>query len=175
MIFTPSNFLSLIRGFLVIFFLTENVYYRSLAIVLAMVTDILDGFIARRWNYTSRLGTILDPIMDKFFVLFAIGIFIYEQRMQPWEALCMISRDIAILLFGLYLIIIGAWSKFKFQAIWTGKISTTIQFFILLALTYKRIVPEYVYIICVALGILALFELIFISSRLQSKHPQYKG
>lgn len=165
MIFTPSNFLSLLRGFLVILFLKDDPFYRSLAIVLAMLTDSLDGYLARRWHMISPLGTILDPLMDKFFVFSVAGILIYEQRLQAWEALALISRDFAILFFGLYLTIKGTWSNFKFQSIWAGKIATTIQFFVLLALTFNLPVPSYIFFCFIFLGLLAFIELYFIEQQ----------
>jgi CDP-diacylglycerol--glycerol-3-phosphate 3-phosphatidyltransferase len=157
--FNPSNILSILRGPLALLFMIDNAFYRSLAIFLAMVTDGLDGYLARRWRMTSHLGTILDPLMDKFFVLFIVGVLIHENKMQFWQALAFISRDFAVVLFGIYLACKGAWSRFRFQSIWFGKISTSLQFLILLALTFHFSVPATVYICFIILGILSLYEL----------------
>lgn len=170
MIATPSNLLSLLRGPLVLFFLSENPFYRTLGIVLAMVTDGLDGYLARRWKMTSPLGTILDPIMDKFFVCFILVIFIKEGNLGTWQALSLISRDFAVALFGLYLSLKGIWSSFSFRSIWAGKISTTLQFFVLLALTFKFTIPPFVFFSFIFLGILALAELFFYLTHL--KHQE---
>ena len=70
MIITFSNFLSILRGPLALFFIIDNAFYRCLAIVLAMATDSLDGYLARRFQMTSQIGAFLDPLMDKFFVFF---------------------------------------------------------------------------------------------------------
>lgn len=166
MIATPSNFLSLLRGFLVLFFLSSSPYYRTAAIVLAMLTDSLDGYLARRWGMISRLGTILDPIMDKFFVCFVMIVFIREGTLATWEALALISRDFAILLFGLYLCVKGVWSNFTFQSIWAGKIATTLQFFVLLGLTFHLTIPIYIFICFMILGVGALVELYFIEQQI---------
>lgn len=166
MILTFSNFLSLLRGPLALFFLFDNPFYRSLAIILAMATDSLDGYLARRYRKTSQLGAFLDPLMDKFFVFFAVSIFILERDLKLWEALSLISRDFAVLIFGFYLALRGTWSNFQFRSIWSGKITTTLQFFVLLGLTFHLAMPLYIFLCFIVLGILALFELYFIEQQI---------
>jgi CDP-diacylglycerol--glycerol-3-phosphate 3-phosphatidyltransferase len=166
MILTLSNFLSILRGPLALLFVIDNVFYRSLAIVLAMATDGLDGYLARRYRMTSQIGAFLDPLMDKFFVFFVVNILMLEGHLQLWQALALISRDFAVLLFGLYLALRGTWANFQFRSIWSGKITTTLQFFVLLGLTFHLVMPVYIFWCFIALGILALFELYFIEQQI---------
>jgi CDP-diacylglycerol---glycerol-3-phosphate 3-phosphatidyltransferase len=166
MILTFSNLLSFLRGPLALLFVFDNIFVRSLAIVLAMTTDCLDGYLARRFRMTSQIGAFLDPLMDKFFVFFALNMFIFEGQIKLWEALALISRDFAILLFGLYLALRGTWANFQFRSIWSGKITTTLQFFVLLGLTFHIMMPVYIFCCFIALGILALFELYFIEQQI---------
>lgn len=166
MILTLSNFLSILRGPLALLFMMDNAFYRTLAILLAMITDSLDGYLARRYRMTSQLGAVLDPLMDKFFVFFAVSTLMLEGNLKLWEALALISRDFAVLFFGLYLALRGTWSNFQFRSIWSGKITTTLQFFVLLGLTFHIIIPIYIFWCFIALGILALFELYFIEQQI---------
>lgn len=166
MILTLSNFLSLLRGPLALLFLIDNPLYRMFAIFCAMATDSLDGYLARRFRMTSQIGAFLDPLMDKFFVFFAVGVFIMEGNLRMWEALALISRDFAVLIFGLYLALRRTWSNFQFRSIWSGKITTTLQFFVLLGLTFHVAIPVYIFWCFIALGILALFELYFIEQQI---------
>lgn len=166
MIFTFSNFLSLLRFPLAFLFLFDHPFYRCLAIILAMATDGLDGYLARKFRRTSQLGAFLDPLMDKFFVFFAVSVFISEGNLKLWEAISLISRDFAILIFGLYLALRGTWANFQFRSIWSGKITTTLQFFVLLGLTFQLTMPLYIFWCFIALGILALFELYFIEQQI---------
>lgn len=166
MIFTFSNFLSLLRGPLALLFILDSPFYRSLAIILAMATDSLDGYLARKYRKTSQIGAFLDPLMDKFFVFFAVSMFILEGHLRLWEALALISRDFAVLIFGLYLALRGTWSNFQFRSIWSGKITTTLQFFVLLGLTFHLVMPVYIFWCFIILGILALFELYFIEQQI---------
>jgi CDP-diacylglycerol--glycerol-3-phosphate 3-phosphatidyltransferase len=169
MILTFSNFLSVLRGSLAFVFLLDNPLYRCLAIFLAMLTDCLDGYLARRWNRTSRLGVILDPLMDKFFVFFIVSVFMREQRLQTWQALAFISRDFAVILFGAYLKLKGSWTNFKFRSIYAGKVTTAIQFFVLLALTLQLYVTPYLFFCFIALGFVALIELCLIERQIPKR------
>lgn len=134
---------------------------RAAALILAMISDGLDGYIARRYGMVSRLGTILDPIMDKFFVLFALIVLISENRLTLPEAGILISRDFAVVLFGFYLFFNGRLASYRFRAIWCGKLSTALQFIFLLGLTFHIQFPPYVFSAFIILGVLALVELYY--------------
>lgn len=169
MIFTLSNFLSFVRGPIALLFIFDNVFYRSFAILVALATDCLDGYLARRYRMTSQIGAFLDPLMDKFFVSFAVSMLLFEGNLKLWEALALISRDFAVLLFGLYIALRGTWANFQFRSIWSGKITTTMQFFVLLGLTFHLAMPLYIFWCFIALGILALFELYFIEQQIMRR------
>lgn len=159
MILTVPNVISLLRIPLALVFLQANPYYRALAIVLAMVSDGLDGYFARRFQQSSRLGAVLDPITDKFFVAFVLGTFIFEGKLAPWQTMTFLSRDFAIVLFGFYLTLRGTLISYQVRAIWFGKITTTLQFVVLLALTFQFAIPAYFFALFIALGVMALGEL----------------
>ncbi len=167
MILTLSNFISFLRAPLAFVFLSDSLFFRGFAIVLAMVTDALDGYLARRFRSTSPLGAFLDPLMDKFFVFFIVGVLLSEEKLAMWEALALISRDFAVLIFGCFLIFQGSWSNFQFRAIWSGKVTTSLQFFVLLGLTFHIAIPLYLFWCFIVLGLLALFELYFIEREVQ--------
>ncbi|HAZ15893.1 MAG TPA: CDP-diacylglycerol--glycerol-3-phosphate 3-phosphatidyltransferase [Parachlamydiales bacterium] len=154
-----SNSLTFLRAPLAFLFLAENPTYRLIAIVLAMMTDSIDGYLARLWRSTSRFGAILDPLMDKFFVLFALAVFLHEGRLELWQALAMISRDFFLCAFGMYLALSGQWHAFECQAIRWGKISTALQFFILFGLTLGYSFSWQFYALFILFGILAFVEL----------------
>lgn len=157
------NILSFSRIPLAFAFLSENPYLRVAAILLAALTDFLDGWLARKLNKVSSFGTILDPIADKIFVVFAFIILISESKLAPFYAFEMLSRDWAILLFGFYLLMKGEWATYKIKSFWCGKITTTFQFIVLMALTLNYPVPSPLYAIFVVLGIISLPELYYLN------------
>lgn len=161
--FNVSNVLSALRAPLALAFLSDNPMVRCIAIILAMLTDTLDGYFARRFRNTSQLGAVLDPLMDKFFVVFAFTVFILEGQLTFAQTAAMLCRDLAVVLFGVYLYFAGEWARYQFRSIWCGKVTTAFQFLVLLALTFYYPVPSWAYGVFVILGFFALMELYFMA------------
>lgn len=157
------NLISLLRLPLMAAFLQNNSMLRLSAVMLAGFTDFLDGYIARRFSWNSRLGTWIDPITDKCFVGLALYVYFNEGALSLLGLFCMLSRDIALLIFFFYLIIAGKIKSWKVQAFASGKIATTLQLMILLLLTLNVEIPYYLYFIMAGFGISSLIELLTLS------------
>jgi CDP-diacylglycerol--glycerol-3-phosphate 3-phosphatidyltransferase len=82
-----------------------------------------------------------------------------ESKLALWQVLAMISRDFFLLLFGLYLSLSGHWESYRFTSIRWGKMTTALQFLVLIGLTLGIYFPSYLYGIFVLLGLLAFMEL----------------
>ena len=100
-IFIP-NLLSLIRIGL-IYPILNNIYLGNFEIsiiyfVIASITDGLDGFLARKMDWQTTLGTMLDPVADKLLLSGTIFILWMNQFIPFYIFVIFISRDIAILL-----------------------------------------------------------------------------
>lgn len=157
--FSLSNSLSLLRAPLALLFLYQSVPIRLTAIVLAMFTDYIDGFLARKRRSATQFGAILDPAMDKLFVFIALSVLFSENQLSLWHIIAMISRDFALCLFGIYLTVTGNWQHYQFKSIRWGKITTALQFFVLGALSMHIPLPSFLYVIFIVFGFLALIEL----------------
>lgn len=165
---TVSNSLSFLRAPLAFLFLQTNAELRIVAIVFAMLTDCIDGYLARRTQSTSRFGAILDPAMDKFFVYFALSTLCFEGHIALWQAAAMLSRDAFLCVYGAFMLAAGRWKLIVFRAIRWGKVTTALQFAILIGLVLQMSFPWYLYTTFFVLGALAFFEL------LQAKEWQRK-
>ena len=159
------NSLSLLRASLALLFIVDNVVLRCVVILLAMLTDSVDGYLARRYRYTSKLGALLDPIMDKFFVYVVLSVLVFESQMEMWQAATMLTRDCFLFVFMLYLGITGNWRTFQLRSIRWGKVTTASQFCILLLLVLKFPFPSFLYFFFVLFGCLAFIELIQFARR----------
>ncbi|NDD58438.1 MAG: CDP-alcohol phosphatidyltransferase family protein [Chlamydiae bacterium] len=159
MMFNLSNSLSILRLPLAFLFLSQNNSLRVIAVVLAMFTDSIDGYIARRSKSASRFGAILDPAMDKFFVYFALVVLFLESRLDLWQVLAMISRDFFLLIFWFYLVAIGLIRNYEYQSIRWGKASTALQFVVLIGICTSITFPPSIFMIFVLFGLLAFVEL----------------
>ena len=100
-IFIP-NFLTIVRIALV-YPILNNIYLGNFEIsiiyfVVASITDGLDGFIARKMNWQTELGTLLDPVADKILLSGSIFILWLNQYIPFYIFVIFFSRDVAILL-----------------------------------------------------------------------------
>lgn len=157
--FTLPNLLSLSRFPLALAFCYESPALRFLAVVLAMITDGLDGYYARKQKSTSRIGAILDPMSDKFFVFFALWVLVAEHKLQMWKVAAMLCRDIALIIFGFYLVFKGRLFSYRHKAIWCGKLVTALQLVVLLGLIAGFTIPTSLFTVFILLGCFALVEL----------------
>jgi CDP-diacylglycerol--glycerol-3-phosphate 3-phosphatidyltransferase len=156
---TASNSLSFIRAPLAFLFLQDNTSLRIIAILLAMFTDCTDGYLARKNQSVTRFGAILDPAMDKFFVYFAMTVLFLEKGLAPWEMATMLSRDFFVCLYGLLMVAAGRWKMIVFRAIRWGKMTTALQFIVLIGVVLGISFPWYIFGSFVVMGWLAFFEL----------------
>ena len=100
-IFIP-NLLSIIRIGLV-YPILNNIYLSNFELsiiffIIAAITDALDGFLARKMNWQTYLGTLLDPVADKLLLSGTIFILWLNQLIPFYIFVIFITRDIAILL-----------------------------------------------------------------------------
>ncbi|MDC1311226.1 CDP-diacylglycerol--glycerol-3-phosphate 3-phosphatidyltransferase [Burkholderiales bacterium] len=79
----------------------------ALIFTLAAVTDWLDGFLARRFNQTTRFGAFLDPVADKLMVTTALVILVWLDRVGIFVAAIIIGRELAISALREWMAIIG--------------------------------------------------------------------
>lgn len=99
-IWTVSNFFSLLRVVLLPFILialrSEANYWAVILMIMAALTDALDGLAARYLNQISNLGKMIDPLADKI-AFGAIAYFLVVLRDFPlWAVLILIGRDLLI-------------------------------------------------------------------------------
>jgi CDP-diacylglycerol---glycerol-3-phosphate 3-phosphatidyltransferase len=59
-------------------------------------TDLLDGYLARKWHQITTVGTLLDPIADKLLVSSALIALVQRQVVPGWMAILIIGREFAI-------------------------------------------------------------------------------
>jgi CDP-diacylglycerol--glycerol-3-phosphate 3-phosphatidyltransferase len=108
-------------------------------LVLASITDMLDGFIARRWRLRTELGSYLDPAADKLLFLSTFVIFTIKGEIPVWFTVIIIFRDILIVSGSFYF----RWrsADFKIQPTRAGKWSVFFQIWILACVLIKKLLP----------------------------------
>src|SRR6201996_3114903 len=69
----------------------------ALAIFLvAAATDLLDGYLARRWRQITTIGTLLDPIADKLLISAALVSLVQIHKVPAWMVVLIIGREFAV-------------------------------------------------------------------------------
>jgi len=96
----------------------------------ASVSDGVDGYLARRFDWTSRFGAILDPIADKLMLIVAFLLLTLIGNFPIWLAAVVIGRDLIIVAGAtVYHILFG---EYEFSPTLLGKLSTASQFTLVL-------------------------------------------
>ena len=124
----------------------------------AAITDVLDGWLARRVKATSRWGALLDPIADRVFVLTVVGTFLFTGALSTAAYFILIARDLATAV-GFLVAKTIAWLRpVKFEARPMGKVVTVLQLLTLLAvLAWPETVPVLLAAVAVA-SVLAIVD-----------------
>ena len=71
-------------------------YFAALLFVVAGITDFFDGFIAREWNESTKLGSIIDPLADKMLMLAGFLGLMYLGRADAWAVFLILTREFFI-------------------------------------------------------------------------------
>jgi CDP-diacylglycerol---glycerol-3-phosphate 3-phosphatidyltransferase len=74
----------------------HHAYWATAVFALAMATDWLDGRLARRWETTSELGSLLDPIADKILVLAVLIVLIGHEVAPAWMVAAIVVREFLV-------------------------------------------------------------------------------
>lgn len=147
---TTANKLTLLRMALIPVFLGvlyagfPGSRYVALAIfIIASLTDMLDGYIARHYNQITNFGKFMDPLADKVLVMAAMCYFVEVGRMPGWALAIVLLREFAVS--GMRLVAVEQGRVIA--AAWSGKIKTAatmVCLCLMLALGKPVSAPDYV-------------------------------
>lgn len=145
-VWTIPNVLSMLRLVLVPVFLWAVIageYVAALWIlVAASLTDLLDGYLARRLNQITRLGQLLDPAADRLYIFAALVGLAANALVPWWIVIVIVARDVFLLILGVVLANHGYGPLPVHQL---GKVATFALFFglpvIMLGLAFPAVEP----------------------------------
>ena len=128
-IWTVPNQITLLRlGFLPIFLILisyEHYRWALAVLVVAGLSDGIDGLLARKLNQRSSLGAYLDPIADKLLLSSSFVILAFKKEIAWWLTIIVLSRDVLILVVAVVIILI--WGYRPFPPSLLGKMTTFFQ------------------------------------------------
>ena len=124
---TTANKLTILRVLMIPAFLVVLYWgfpgsrYVALGIyIVACLTDLLDGYIARHYNQVSDFGKFMDPLADKCLVMAALCWFVEEGTFFAWVLAIVLLREFAVS--GMRLVAVEQWRVIA--AAWSGKVKT---------------------------------------------------
>jgi CDP-diacylglycerol--glycerol-3-phosphate 3-phosphatidyltransferase len=127
--------------------------------LIAVISDVIDGYIARRYYQKTKAGAILDPLADKlllvsaFTCLYIVGENFPLFHFPVWFVVIMISRD-AILLLGALIIQLTT-GRFDLEANIYGKITAFVQTLCLIGMLVQWTISQYLWPAAVVLTIIS--------------------
>src|SRR6266404_2417323 len=143
-IWTVPNQITLLRlGFLPIFLILisyEHYRWALAVLVLAGLSDGIDGLLARQLNQRSSLGAYLDPIADKLLLSSSFVILAFKKEIAWWLTIIVLSRDVLILIVAVVIILI--WGYRPFPPSLLGKRTTFFHTVLLFAVRRRASHPS---------------------------------
>ena len=165
------NKLTVLRVIMIPFFVAalmaeggENPAFRYAAaaiFIIASLTDMLDGKIARKYNLVTNFGKFMDPLADKLLVCSALICMIELDQLPAWMVIIIISREFIISGFRL----VAADNGVVIAASYWGKFKTTFQMIAVILLIFNLEALRFLADICVwvalALTVISLADYIW--------------
>ena len=143
-ILTVPNQLTLLRlGFLPLFIILVfyGRYDWGLAIlIVAALTDSMDGLLARSLNQKTRLGAYLDPIADKLLLSSSFVVLALNGQIRWWLTILVLGRDVLILTAAAVILATTGYRAFP-PSIY-GKLTTTVQIFLVFTVLAAAVFPQ---------------------------------
>ncbi|MGB7024361.1 MAG: CDP-alcohol phosphatidyltransferase family protein [Candidatus Acidiferrales bacterium] len=143
-IFTVPNQLTFLRlGFLPFFIIAirYNRYDWALALlIVAGLSDGLDGLLARKLNQKTQLGSFLDPIADKLLLSSSYFMLALKGKIAWWLAILVLGRDVLILVACAVILLVVGYMTFPPSIF--GKLNTTFQVLLVLVVILSALVQH---------------------------------
>ena len=143
------NLLTLLRiaaaPVLIILLRDHNYELALIVFIVAGITDGLDGYIAKRFNFVTELGAHLDPLADKIIIISAYSMLVWLGQIPFWLVTLVIFRDVVIL--GGYIVLMALDGDIPMLPTRISKTNTALQIslviFVLLENTAWNFLPGF--------------------------------
>ena len=150
----------------------ENRTFRMIALalfIIASLTDLLDGKIARKYNLVTNFGKFMDPLADKLLVCSALICLIELNALPAWMVIVIISREFIISGFRL----IASDNGVVIAASYWGKFKTTFQMVSVVLLILD--IPALAFVTTICVWIALLLTIVSLVDYIYKNHNVFQG
>lgn len=144
-IWTVPNQITLLRlGFLPFFLILisyDRYRWALLVLIVAGLSDGIDGLLARSLNQRSSLGAYLDPIADKLLLSSSFIILAFKKQIAWWLTIIVFSRDILILTVAVVILLVSGYRPFPPSLY--GKLTTAGQICLVFIVVLSAAFPDF--------------------------------
>jgi cardiolipin synthase len=142
-IFTLANAVSVVRLMAIPVFLwlviEDRLLIAFVLLVVAVLTDFVDGMIARRMNEITKLGQFLDPFADRLFIAATVIALAIQDVVPWWFVIAVMLRDA---LLGIGGVVMARYGAATLPVKWWGKVATFAMLVVLPLFLLGAVVPE---------------------------------
>ncbi len=160
----------LIPVYIIAFITSETKELAAWIFILASATDVLDGYIARKFNMMTKAGQLLDPLADKLMQLTVVVSLLVAKIIPLWFVIILAVKEILMIVGGIFL-----YSKKTFvKSNIFGKANTVILFIAMIVILFahaSQTITDIVLAISAISNFMAIGSYIYIYAL---KHDQYK-
>ncbi len=162
---------ALIPLFIRIFFssLEKSLLYSILIFILAGITDVLDGYIARKYNIVTKWGQIMDPLADKLMQLSVLVCFTIKRLIPMWVVIIYGIKEFLMIFGGIFLY--TKKDKMVLPANLYGKAATVIFYFAILAIAFNSAYGRLLITVAILLTLYAFVQYVVIGIKRIRKLP----
>lgn len=149
----------LIPIFILLFYssIPYGVYYAVTVFFIAGLTDILDGYIARKYKMITKVGIVLDPLADKLMLITVMTCFVTSYYIPFWILVVIVIQEVGMILAGLVLykknVVIPS-NK-------VGKLATFLFDISILILVFNRELGTYLIYFSILIAVVSLITYIY--------------
>ena len=133
------NIISVLRIILIVPIISSiwagNYTLSLILIFIAGVSDGVDGFLARYFNWQSKLGAMLDPLADKILLISLFVVFAFKDLLPFWLMYLVVLRDLIILCGAIAYQVVT--KQLEMKPIFISKINTALQIILVLVIALK--------------------------------------
>lgn len=135
------NCITIFRFFLIVpiilSLLSKQYEWTFYLFILAGVSDGFDGFLARRFNWMSKLGAMMDPLADKLLMVLTYLSLGYLENLPSWLVVIVIGRDLIIVLGAIFYRVLI--EEPEYSATFISKLNTVLQLALVVFVLFNEV------------------------------------